>query len=815
MRIVKLLVSLFLTIGLIIFLDNRWVIMGNPVPPLGKFLSPFQGFWNNLEPDDVAGAAPMKFPGVKDGITVVYDTLAIPHIFASNDMDVYFAQGYVTARDRLWQMEFMTHAAAGRVSEITGVGPDGVILDYDRGQRRLGMVYAAKRTLEALRENQDEMIMIEKYVEGVNAYISSLSYESLPFEYKLLDYRPEPWTSLKCVLMLKSMAQSLCMSDKDMEMTNALKLFGADTIDLLYPDREHVGDPIVDRPGTWKASRSIPDSVPLALPSDFIQLSRLPHADPGIGSNNWALSGSKTASGYPLLCGDPHLNLNIPAIWYAIQLHTPNINVMGAALPGVPGVVIGANDSLAWSVTNSQRDLVDWYAITFQNARRDHFLLDGEWIPTIKSVEHYRVRDRHEVLDTIVFSAWGPITYDANYHPDDNRKQYAFRWIAHDPSHDLAGIYKLNRAKNIKEFDEALQTYSSPALNFAVATTQGDIGMRVAGRFPVRRHNEGRFVLDGSRRSSGWQAFIPAEDQIKSLNPSRGFESSANQYPVDDTYPYYITATSFEAYRNRRINERLMATTRATPQDMMDLQLDQFSLMAYENLPWMLQQLDTNSVSEESRRIARSLSTWDRVNVPDDVTPIYFSLWIRNILALTWDEISEAEVMLERPTTFTTLRLLKTAPALSFFDRQATPEKEQAIDILRQAFILAVDEVARWKKERPEIEPTWSNFKDTRVNHLLRLSALSESVSGGGSADAINALSRNHGPSWRMVVSLEPSHVRMWATYPGGQSGNAGSFYYNNLIPSWEQGRYYELEMMATPADARENALYTLNISHE
>ncbi|HTF20223.1 MAG TPA: penicillin acylase family protein [Chryseolinea sp.] len=815
MRIIKLLVSLFLTIGLIVFLDSRWVIMGSPIPPLGKFLSPFQGFWNNLEPDDVTDSDPLTLRGVKNAITVVYDTLAIPHIFASNDMDVYFAQGYVTARDRLWQMEFMTHAAAGRVSEIIGAGPDGVILDYDRGQRRLGMVYAAKHALEALKQNQDEMIMVEKYTEGVNAYIASLSYESLPFEYKLLDYRPEPWTALKCALLIKSMAQSLCMSDKDMEMTNSLKLFGADTVDLLYPDREDVGDPIVDHPGNWKASRSIPDSIPLALPADLIKLIRLPRPDPGIGSNNWALSGQRTASGHPLLSGDPHLNLNIPAIWYAIQLHTPNISVIGAALPGVPGIVIGSTDSLAWSITNSQRDLVDWYAITFQDARRERFLLDGEWIPTVKDVEHFRVRDHEEVMDTIVFTDWGPIPYDDHYHPDDNRNQYAFRWVAHDPSHDLAGIYKLNRAKNLKAFDDALQTYASPAMNFAVASTKGDIGMRIAGRFPVRRHNEGRFVLDGTRRSSGWQAFIPAEDQIASLNPARGFESSANQYPVDSTYPYYITATSFEAYRNRRINERLKSMTAATPGDMMALQMDHFSLMADENLPWMLAQLDAKSIPEEGRRIAQSLSEWDRMNTPDQTMPIYFALWIRNVLTLSWDEISEANVMLERPTTFTTLRLLKTQPTLSFFDRQATPEKEQAGDILRQSFILAVDEVNRWKKEHPDLDLTWTNFKDTRINHLLRLGPLSESVMGGGSADAINALSRNHGPSWRMVVSLEPSGIRMWATYPGGQSGNAGSFYYNNLIPSWEQGRLYELQMLADPTEGSEHALYTLHISNE
>ncbi|MGC3948793.1 MAG: penicillin acylase family protein [Chryseolinea sp.] len=556
----------------------------------------------------------ISFNSVTDSISVVYDTLGVPHIFALNEMDLYFAQGYVTAHDRLWQMEFLTHAAAGRVAEIAGAGPNGAILDYDRGQRRLGMVYGAKRALEAMKQNQDEMMMVEKYTEGVNAYIASLSYESLPFEFKLLDYRPEHWTTLKCALLIKSMAQSLCIGDKDMEMTNSLKLFGIDTLNLLYPDREDVGDAIVDRPGQWKAHAAIADSVPQALPKELIAINRLPNPDPGIGSNNWALSGTKTASGAPMLCGDPHLNLNMPAIWYAIQLHAPGINVMGASLPGAPGVVIGSNDSVAWSVTNSQRDLVDWFSINFEDNKRDRYMLDGKWIETIKSIEHFNIRDHSPVADTIVFTEWGPVTYDNSYHSDDNRSQYAFHWIAHEPSHELGGLYKLNRARNLKEFDEALQTYSNPALNFAVATTHGDIGMRVAGRFPVRRHNEGRFVLDGSRSSSGWQSFIPREDQITSTNPARGFESSANQYPVDETYPYYITATSFEAYRNRRINQQLSTIAKATPQDMMALQMDHFSLMAEENLPWMLSQLDGGgSPSSEYGRIAKTLAGWDRI----------------------------------------------------------------------------------------------------------------------------------------------------------------------------------------------------------
>ncbi|MGC3948794.1 MAG: penicillin acylase family protein [Chryseolinea sp.] len=182
---------------------------------------------------------------------------------------------------------------------------------------------------------------------------------------------------------------------------------------------------------------------------------------------------------------------------------------------------------------------------------------------------------------------------------------------------------------------------------------------------------------------------------------------------------------------------------------------------------------------------------------------------------MTWDEISTSDVLLERPTTYTTLRLLRTQPTLPFFDIISTPAKEQAQDIIRKSFILAIDAVNTWTKEHPNVKLSWSNFKDTHVNHLLRIGPLSESVSGGGSADAINALSRSHGPSWRMVVSMEQTGIRMWATYPGGQSGNPGSVYYNNLIPSWELGHHNELLMMKSARDAKDNNLYTLLINEE
>lgn len=812
MRVFKFLLSLTVTLGLIYLLDNRWIISGNPVPPIGKFLDPFNGFWRNIEPENFKGPEVMSIVGLQDKVTVVYDSLVIPHIFAESDLDLYFAQGYVTAKHRLWQMEFQTHAAAGRVSEIIGAGKDDAYLQYDRGQRRLGMVFAAQKALESLKDNQDALIMVEKYSEGINAYIQSLNYKSLPFEYKLLNYQPEPWSPLKCMLLSKSMAQTLNMGDKDMEMTNALKLFGMEMLETLYPDREPVGDPIVDKPGAWKFKITIPDSVPIAVPEELIKIKKLPPADPTTGSNNWAVDGSKTASGSPILCGDPHLNLNLPSLWYVIQLHAPRTNSFGASLPGAPGIIIGCTDSIAWSVTNAQRDVVDWFKITFQDKSRNKYLLDNQWVSSKKVIEEFKVRDKPVFYDTVIYTHWGPITYDQNFRAENNRNNYAFRWISHDASDEVVAYYKLNRATNHAEFMEAIDHFSSPAQNFVFASVNGDIAMRVQGKYPQRRSLEGKFVLDGAKTSNGWNGFIPNEQNVQDKNPSRGFVSSANQYPVDATYPFYITGTSFEAYRNRRINKVLKELDHIRPVDMMKLQNDNYNLKAEESLPFFLSQLDISTFTDTEKKAYKILSTWDYFNNIDSEGASYYEAWWNNLMPLLWDEMEKEGVSLRRPTTFTTIRLLKEKPQLSLFDIQSTPAKETAKEVIQKAFFLGVKDIEEWEAGHKNSVVQWADYKDSYIGHLMRLEPLGIHVRSGGNRDIVNAHSRTHGPSWRMIVSLEKTGIMMWGVYPGGQSGNPGSVNYRNMLDHWVDGKYFPLLFMRSPEDGSDRFFYTTQL---
>lgn len=806
MKLTKFFAGLAITLLLIYLMNRGWTLGSVSIPPLGKFLDPFHGFWQNIEPKGYQGKKQITIPGLKEPVTVVYDSLLIPHIFARNNDDLYLAQGYITAQHRLWQMEFQTHAAAGRVSEIVA---NEAVLNYDRRQRRLGMLFGAHQAMKSIGNHP----AIDQYTKGVNHFISSLDYNSLPFEYKLLDYAPEPWTNLKCALLLKNMAQTLNMGDKDLEMTNALKLYGKEMVDLLYPDNERIGDPIVEKPGGWDFEPVKLDTTALALPDELIRIRKAPPQDPTTGSNNWAVSGSKTYTGSPMLAGDPHLQLNLPSIWYAVQLNAPGVNAMGASLPGVPTIIIGFNDSIAWSLTNAQRDLVDWYKITYKDSTRSQYLLDGKWVNTRKIVETLKVRNGKTFYDTVVYTHWGPVPYDQHYHAENQLNQYAFRWIAHDPSEEISTFHRLNRAKNHGEFMEALDFYSLPAQNFVFASVSGDIAMRVQGKFPVRRKDEGKFLLDGSNSAHGWKAFIPNAHSIQEKNPERGFVSSANQYPADATYPYYITATHYEAYRNRRINEVLRNADNITYRDMMRLQNDNFNLKAEESLPLFLSYLDSTQFTQLERQAYRVLRSWDRYNHAHSAGATYYEAWWDHLMPLIWDEMKTEDVNLARPTAYNTIKLLRENPELPFFDIVETEERETAREVVRKAFALSVQSIEEWKAKNTTL-PVWAEYKDSYISHLLPpLTALSIPVKTGGNHDIVNAHSRTHGPSWRMVASLEPSGTKAWATYPGGQSGNPGSTHYSDFLPHWTKGNYFPLLFLRAPNENMQKIFYTTQLN--
>jgi len=363
-------------------------------------------------------------------------------------------------------------------------------------------------------------------------------------------------------------------------------------------------------------------------------------------------------------------------------------------------------------------------------------------------------------------------------------------------------FYLLNRAKNYADFMHALDYYDSPGQNFAFASASGNIAIRVQGKYPVRRKNEGRFLLDGTISSNGWQAFIPNEQNIYQLNPERGFVTSSNQYPADSTYPYYIMTRSYDGFRNRRISLVLDSLSGIRVNDMMKLQNDNYNFIAADILPHLLSKIELFSLDQKEKDIYELLSNWDFYNDPDSEAASYFEEWWDTLFLSIWDEIQNSNATLSNPSKYTTIKLIKEQPDLIFFDNQETSARENADLLIKYSFTNSIDKVNNWQKENKDTV-RWADYKNTLVQHLARLAPFSKYVQNGGNHDIVNATSSRHGPSWRMIVSLEPNGVKAWGVYPGGQSGNPGSPYYLNMIDKWEKGEYFQLTFMHDETDIK------------
>ncbi len=806
MKIIRFIISFSITATVVVAMN----IKIGPMPPLGKFMDPFHGFW-------ATSTAAMDIPeqiymeGLHQPVRILYDDMLVPHIFAENDDDLYQAVGYAHAFHRLWQMEFQTHAAAGRLSEVVG----NITLDMDRGQRRKGLVFGAENFVNNLDEDAERIL--NNYTKGVNAYINQLDYADYPFEYKLLDYAPEPWTPLKTGLLYKYMSDMLNSGERDIENTNFRSIYGKELLDLIYPDVDSYIDPVVDLPGGWgftPITKRLDESKDTE--KDVISMKLLDQPHRNNGSNNWAVGPERSATGNAFLANDMHLSLYLPSLWFYNQMHTKSMNVFGHSLPGIPFVITGFTDSIAWGFTNAQRDLVDWYKIKFEDEGRSRYLLDGEYVATQKKVEKFHIRGADTFYDTVVYSVFGPVTYDNSFHGKSGKNGYARRWIDHDASTGFNMFYQINRAKNFDDYMAALDQFTSPAQNIVFASVQGDIAHRVQGKYPLNNKEEGKFVKDGTKSSNNWTEYIPNEQNPFWKNPTRGFVSSANQQPADSTYPYYITSRQFESYRNRRINDLLRADSSITLADLKKLHFDNYGLKASESLPFMIQQLNGANLSAQEQDIIQQLKSWDFYYNMDTKAAVYYDIWYNNLYEGIWDEIDSAQnqnIALFYPTDFSTIKLMQQFPSLPFFDNAATPpEKETVKDLALSSFRGMIQKVSEIHDKGID---SWSEYSATEVNHQLRIPSLGYSyIATGGSGDGVvNATGTNHGPSQRIIVELDPKGVKAWGHYPGGQSGNPGSKFYNDMVEAWADGTYFDLLYLDHIDSSNERVIFSQTLS--
>jgi penicillin amidase len=799
MRIVPFLLSLIVTIGLVLILNTQLPVGGSKTPRLGYFLSPQHGFWQNAEPINSNYNDDIKLTGLENKVEVYIDDRLVPHIYAEKENDAYYVQGYLHAKFRLWQMEFQTHVAAGRLSEIVGKER----IKTDQFFRRLGMVYGAERTQEYVEKNNPEMKeAIDAYAKGVNAYISSLKPEQIPFEYKLLDYKPEKWTAKKTYLFQMFMSYDLTGrgASTDLQMSNAKNYFGYKDFDQLFTNAKDSLDPIIPR-GTVFTKPTIVPKIPNDIDtaylnniggSSMVNAPFIPNKNNG--SNNWAVAGSKTNSGRPILCNDPHLGLNLPSLWYELQITTPTHSTYGASFPGSPAVIIGFNDSIAWGVTNAGRDVIDYYDMKFKDSSKQNYWYNGEWKKATTRDEVIKVRDSADQVEHIAMTVYGPVMYDNTYKNNSTEGKYlALRWTAHDPSSGLLPFYLLNRAHNYDDYLAAISHWNNTGQNFVFASKTGDIAIKQQASFVARWKRQGDFIMPGTDSSYAWQGMIPTEENPMIKNPVRGFVSSANQESTDGTYPYYLGAgNNFPIYRGIIINRKLATMSNISPEDMQKLQMNNYNVFAEMARPILMKYINQNTLNAEAKKYVDILNNWNLISDIDEKGPTVFNaIWDSVEAAIYKDEFAKSKSSLGWPDDNVLLEALLKDSAYSFADNiNITNKIETIADAVNEGLKTAIEKLIALDKED---KLSWGKFKDTRVLHLLKIPTLSSlHLPIGGGRHIINATTDNHGPSWRMIVHLT-DEIEAYCVYPGGQNGNPGSKYYDSFINSWATGKYYRI----------------------
>lgn len=771
MRAFRAVIPLIITIIVVFLLDRP---LGK-LPAPGRLLDPMNGCWVSAEATDKDFNADLNLPGLKEPASVWFDKDLKAHIRAKNDHDIYYMQGYVHAYFRLWQMDLQTRAAGGRISEILGEKA----LEFDRMQRRKGMVYGAEQSLSAMEEEPHTRQMMDAYTQGINAYISNLSEKDYPLEYKLMDFKPEPWSNIKSALLLKYMADDLTGYTEDLQLTLLKDALSPEIFELLYPGRDTSSSTVIPK-GTVheKPVFGRPDVPEGDIWGHLTNADFEKEDNEGKGSNNWAVSGSRTQSGVPILCNDPHLGLNLPSLWFEVQLQAPGLNVYGASLPGAPGVVIGFTDSISWGFTNNYRDVKDFYTIEMVNGKEDKYMFAGRKATFNRRIEHIDIKGGGSFDDTVLFSVHGPLVYDQHFHGKEQiTKPLALAWMAHRPSNELYAIYMLNRAKNYTSFVNAIMSFHCPAQNMVYADKAGNIALWGQGQFINKWKDQGRYVMNGAINSTRWGAEIPTMQNPHVFNPEQGFVSSANQTVTDTTYPYWYNGYFYEL-RAWRINQQLAGMNNVSVADMFKLQQDTYSILASATLPILLRNL---SVKEDEHIAA--LRKWNYELSADSKPASVFQLWWYYFYNDVWEEVNKKVKLALPPSSERTMQMLVSSSAY-FENLPATVNK---------SYKEAIDSLGRM----PGTGEEWYKVKNTTVGHLAKLAAFSYSgLEVGGWGNVVNAVKTNHGPSWKMVVQMS-AETEAYGVYPGGQSGNPGSKYYGSFIDKWAKGEYNKLIFLA------------------
>ncbi|WHP41056.1 penicillin acylase family protein [Lysinibacillus capsici] len=718
-------------------------------------------------------------------VTVTRDEKGVPHIFAKTDADLYRAQGYVQAQDRLFQMDLARRQASGRLSEIIGEAT----INTDKHFRTFSLRNAAETSLAAYDDESKQVL--EWYAEGVNAFIAQAKESNtLSYEFALLGYEPEVWTVVDSLTIGKYMAYDLGGNWNTLAFRHwALQNF----------DEEKAKELFIKYPENASAIIEANIQNPVAVAGQF-SAEMLPNEFNG--SNNWVVSGDKTKSGTPILADDPHLGLSTPSIWYQMHLQSPQRNVSGVIFAGIPGIILGHNDEIAWGVTNVGPDVQDLYIEIPNPDDPTQFRYDGKWEQAEVRDESIKVKDGETVDFEVVVTRHGPIMTDLAFKDTEPTAQFSMQWTALQPTAELRAVLGFNKAKTWGDFEKALEDFKAPAQNFVFASKDGTIAYKANGQIPIRKQGEGQLPVPGDSSDYGWEGFIPWGELPTLVNPKEGFIATANNQVIGEDYPYHITDFWAQPYRFERIKEVLEANDAITVDDMMALQMDQHNLYAREFLPDLLTSIKEKDQDGKYAEIMAMLEKWDMVDAKESGAPLVFhTLMIKLQEVLFKDQMPEDMYGIMYGKFNITDQLLRTAYS---GEKSIWVEEQGGIDeTVYKAFELTVAQLEnQFGKNSSKWQ--WGDYHQLTFDHTLGsaspiLAAYfnAKKVPIGGSKVTVQAADNDlagnvdHGASWRFVVDVGDLSSAYHIVGPG-QSGHVKSDWYQDQVLDWANGDYHQ-----------------------
>lgn len=741
--------------------------------------------------------------GLEAAVEIHYDSYGIPHIYATSWTDAARTLGYLHATDRLWQMDMYRRQASGTTAEVIGrAGLESDILMRQLGIRRgCETLWNSDKLPSALRAE------FEAYAAGVNVRLEELGDKDLPLYFQALGYKPAPWTPTDSLVFNKYMGWDQSGTNDDLWFGRMVGKLGSAAAEELWPlDRPYEEPTVVWQNNRRESPKPLTKSVSASDGFDaaFERLSRARSPFRGLhfGSNNWAVDGTKTASGKPMLCNDPHLGFQLPSIWYTAHLSVGGKNVAGVTFPGGPGVVIGHNDRIAWGITNMQADAVDYYVETLKPDDPLAYQHRGAWLRVDREHEEIPIRGEAAHPLDIDYTIHGPII-------SRDKQVVALCWTGLGPTNDVAGFWGIQRADNLEQFLAALDMLVVPCLNMAYADIEGNIGVHPAGALPLRTHGQGRIPLDGASGDYDWTGMIPASEMPLAVNPSEHYIASANGRPASIGYPHYLGWMWDPSYRKRRINELLAAAKGLTLEAMQTIQLDAYDKAAERFLPPLLGALSDESLDAFARRVRDETARWNFVADQGSIGTLVWLRWFSLYREQVWDDewssrgiekvggswgfsgTNRREPMLEVLEYLT-----REFPQSVWFDDRRTVERENRDSIARRSFALAVESL------RKEFGDDLENWRWGKIN-VLQIRSLSGQAElarqGGpvvGDSYTLNPGSNigtvGGGASFRLLVDFGNPAASL-GIYPGGQSENPASPHYADQMALWAAGKYAPL----------------------